>query len=106
MLGDESVNDFIQCLTLQDLRQLIKRQIDAMIRYAALRIIIGACALGSIRRGDLAAASGASGGVLFLARGLVEARAQLAHRLGAIAVLGTVLLQHDADSRGDVSKSH
>src|SRR5947209_2682392 len=42
MLRHQRVNDLAQRLALDDLRQLIEREIDAMIAHPSLRIIVGA----------------------------------------------------------------
>ena len=56
MLCGQRVNQFAQCLAGHDLRQFVKREIDAVIRHPALRKIIGANALGAIAGTDLLAA--------------------------------------------------
>ena len=48
------------------LRQLVEREIDAVIADAALRKIVGADALGAVARADLAAPVGRALGVLLL----------------------------------------
>src|SRR5262245_12266289 len=87
MLGHERIDDLAQRLALDDLRQLVKREVDAVVAHAPLREIVGADALGAIAGADLAAPLGGAGGVLLLALVVVEPRAQHRHRLGAVAVL-------------------
>src|SRR5690606_11561882 len=42
IFGDERVDDLVQAFARHDPVELIKRQVDAMIRHAALRKVIGA----------------------------------------------------------------
>ena len=72
MLGDQRVDDLAQRLALDDLRQLVEREIDAVVGHAALREIVGADALGAVAGADLAAALGGARGVLLLPLGVVE----------------------------------
>ena len=85
--GDKRVNDFTKRLAFENLRQLIERQVDAVVRYARLRIVVSANPLGAIAATDLATALGGAGGVLLLALEIVKTGAKDCHRLGAIAML-------------------
>src|SRR4051794_27435285 len=58
MLGDERIDDFTQRLAFDDRRQLVEREIDAVIADAALRKIIGADALRAVAGTDLTTALG------------------------------------------------
>ena len=58
MVGDQRVDDLAQRLALDHLRQIVERQIDAVVGDAALREIIGADALGAIAGADLVLALG------------------------------------------------
>ena len=78
ILGDQRIDDLAERLAFQDLRQLVERKIDAVVRHAALRIIIGADALGAVAGADLAAALGGARGVLLLP--LADRRAACAAR--------------------------
>ena len=70
MLGHQRLDDFVERFAFDDLRQLVERQIDAVIGDAALRKIIGADALGAVARADLALALGGARGIeLACARG-------------------------------------
>src|SRR5438874_10398036 len=64
---NERVDDFAERLALEDLRQLVKRQIDAVFGDAPLRVIVGADAFGPVAGADLAAPLGGARRVLLLA---------------------------------------
>jgi len=87
MLGHQRVDDLAQRLALDHLRQLVEREIDAVVGNAALREIIGADALGAVARADLPAPLSGARRVLLLTLEIVEPGAQHCHRFGAIAVL-------------------
>src|SRR5262249_45152933 len=76
VLGHERVDDLAERLALDDCRQLVERQIDAVVADAALREIVGADALGAVAGADLAAPLGGAGGVALLPLGVVEPAAQ------------------------------
>ena len=63
MLGHQRVDDLVQGLAFHHLRQLVQRQIDAVVGDAALRKIIGADAFRAVARADLAAPFGRAFGV-------------------------------------------
>src|SRR5258708_24166980 len=69
-----------------------------MVSDAPLRKIIGADALRAITGANLAAPLGGALGIAPLLLGVIEARAQHAHRLGAVAVLRAVILHADDDA--------
>ena len=98
MLGHQRVDDLAERFAFDDLRQLVEREIDAVVGDAALREIVGADALGAVAGADLAAPLGGARGVELLALVVVEPRAQHRHRLGAVAMLRAVLLHHDHDA--------
>ena len=72
MLGHQRVDDLAERLALDDLRQLVEREIDAVVADAPLRKIVGADALGAVAGADLAAALGGARGIELLALGVVE----------------------------------
>src|SRR5262252_6509373 len=84
---DQGIDDFAERFPLENLRQLVERQIDAVVGYAPLRIIVGADALGAVAAPDLAAPFGGARRILLLPLEVVEPRAQHGHCLGAVAVL-------------------
>src|ERR1700728_4765471 len=106
MFGDQGVDDFAQGFTFHDLGQLVEREIDAVVGHAALRKIVGADAFGAVAGADLAAALGGTGGVLLLPLEVIESRTKYGERLGAIAMLRTVLLHHHHDPGGNVRHAH
>src|SRR5215467_12655248 len=106
MLGDERVDDLAERFALDDLRQLVERQIDAVIADATLWEIIGADALGAIAGADLAAPVRGALGVALLPLGVVELRPQQRHGLGTIAMLRALLLHDDDDPARDVGDTH
>ena len=63
VLGHQRVDDLVQRLAFHHLRQLVQRQIDAVIGDAALRKIIGADAFGAVAGADLPAPLGGALGV-------------------------------------------
>src|SRR5687768_13557246 len=102
MLGHQRVDDFAERFALDDLRQLVEREIDAVVADAALRKVIGADALGTVAGADLPTPVGGARGVELLALVVVEARTQYRHGLGAVAMLGAILLHLHLDAGGDV----
>ena len=56
MLGGQRIDQFAQGFAGHHLRQLIKRQVDAVIGDAVLREIVGADALAAVAGADLLAA--------------------------------------------------
>src|SRR5215468_9152853 len=75
VLGHQRVDDLAQRLAFDHLRQLVKREIDAVVAHAPLRKIIGADALGTVAGADLAAPLGGARSVLLLTLEVVEPRA-------------------------------
>src|SRR5690554_124296 len=47
MLGQQGVRQLVQ-IALHDVCQFVQRKVDAVIRYPALRIVVGADALGAV----------------------------------------------------------
>ena len=72
----------------------------------ALREIIGTDALRTVARPDLAAALGGALGIALAPLEVVEPGAQQRERLGAIAMLRTVLLHHDDDAARNMRHPH
>src|SRR5437588_324714 len=105
MLLHQRVDDLAQRLAFQNLRQLVEREVDAVIAHAPLREIVGADALRAVAGADLAAARGGARGIEFLPLVVVKPRAQHRHRLGAIAMLRTVLLHHHHDAGRNMSEA-
>src|SRR5207344_3160230 len=58
MFGRQRVDQFAQRFARDDLRQLVERQVDAVIGDAALREVIGADALAAVAGADLFLAIG------------------------------------------------
>src|SRR5580704_475186 len=106
MFGGQGVDELAQRLALDHLRQLVEREVDAMVGDAPLRKIVGADALGAVARPDLAAPIGGALGVALLPLGVVEPGAQGRHRLRPVAVLRALLLHHDRDAGRDVRHAH
>src|ERR1051325_11662963 len=76
VFGDQRIDDFAERFALENLRQLVKRQIDAVVRNPPLRIVVGANAFGAVCGPDLAAPLGGSRRVLLLPLEVVEPRPQ------------------------------
>jgi hypothetical protein len=105
MLGHQRIDDLAEGLAFHDLRQLVEREVDAVIADATLREIVGADAFGPVARADLAAARGGARRIKLLALMVVQPGAQHGHRLGAIAVLRAVLLHHHHDASRQVGQA-
>src|SRR5215813_2423513 len=69
------------------LRQLVEREIDAMVAHAPLGKIIGADALRAVTGADLPSTFGGAGSIPLLTLEVVESGAQDGHGLGAVSVL-------------------
>ena len=54
VLGDQHVDDFVECPAGQHLVELVKREVYAVVGDAALRKVVGADALRAIAGADLA----------------------------------------------------
>src|SRR5262245_16503238 len=106
MLGHQCVDDLAQRLALDDLRQLVECEINAVVADAALWKIVGADALGAIAGTNLAAPLGGAGRVLLLALMVIEPRAQHRHGLGAVPVLRAILLHHHNDAGRHMGHAH
>src|SRR5579871_6357701 len=102
VFGGQRVGQFAERFARDHLRQLVERQVDAVVGDAALREIIGADALGAIAGADLLLAVGRAGRVLALALGVVDARAQDVHRRRPVFVLRAAVLHHDDDPGRDM----
>src|SRR5215470_4279998 len=79
---DQSVDNFAKRFAFENLRQLVKRQVDPVIGNPPLRIVVGADALGPIPGPDLAAPLGGARRILLLPLEVVEPRPQHGERLG------------------------
>src|SRR3569833_2847857 len=63
VLGDQRIDHVVQRLALHDLGQVVERQVDAVVGHPALRVVVGADALGTGAGADLALACVGAGGV-------------------------------------------
>src|SRR5206468_12828561 len=72
MLGHQRVDDLAQRLAFHHLRQLVEREIDAVVAHSRLRKIIGADALGAVARADLPAPLSGARRALLLTLEIVE----------------------------------
>src|SRR5436305_744287 len=102
MFRGQRIYQFAQRLASHYLRQLVKREIDAMIGDAALREIIGADALGTISGADLLAAIRRTHSIDALSLSVVDTGAQDVHRRGAVLVLRTAVLHVDDNAGRNV----
>src|SRR5215831_7837708 len=84
MLGDQSIDQFVERGAFQHLLELVQRQADAVIGDPPLREIVGADALRAVARADLALALRGPRVGRLLALQLIEARAQHLHGKAAI----------------------
>mmetsp|Transcript_23803 Transcript_23803/g.42889 ORF Transcript_23803/g.42889 Transcript_23803/m.42889 type:complete len:276 (+) Transcript_23803:2041-2868(+) len=99
-IGGQRIDHIVQ-VALHDLIQLIKGQVDPVIRHAALRKIIGPDPLGPIPRPYLRRPIGRAFAVHPLTLQIIEARTQDLHGNLAVAVLG-FLGTGDDKARGQV----
>ena len=81
-------------------------QLDAVVGDAVLREVVRADLLGALAGADLRAARRGLLGRLALALGLVDPRAQHAHRLLAVLELRALVLHRDDDARRQVRDAH
>src|SRR5262245_14769101 len=106
MLGHQRVDDLAQRLAGDHLRQLVEREVDAVVAHPPLGEIVGADALGAVAGADLAAPIGGALGIAPGALGVVELGAQQRQRLGAVAMLRPLLLHDDDDAARDMGETH
>src|SRR3954452_16859153 len=102
MFGRERIDQLAQRLAGDHLRQLVERQVDAVIGDAPLRKIIGADALGAVAGADLLASIRRTGRIDALALGVIDPRAQDVHRRGPVLVLRAAVLHAHDYPGGDV----
>src|SRR6056297_2357562 len=106
MLGDERIKDIAERLTGEDFGQLVEREADAVIGDAPLREIVGADTLRTITGTDLGAPIRRPLGFARATLTVEQARAQDLHGARLVLVLGTLGLDHNADSGGLMRDSH
>src|SRR5262249_620594 len=87
MLCHQRVDDLAEGVAFDHLRQLVEREIDAMVAHAPLGKIIGADALRAVTGADLPSSFGGAGSIPLLTLEVVESGAQDGHGLGAVSVL-------------------
>ena len=75
MLGDQCVDDLVESFALYDLRQLMQREVNAVIGDAALRVIVSPDAFRTVARTDLAAPFGRACGIALCLFDVIELRA-------------------------------
>src|SRR3954463_2298675 len=63
VLGHQGIDDLAQLVARNDARQIVERQVDAMVGDPALRKIISADALAAVARADHALALGGTGAI-------------------------------------------
>src|SRR5687768_15800802 len=103
--GDQRIDDLVQ-LTVHDPVDLVEREVDAVVRHAPLREVVGADPLGAVARADLALALGGALGIGFRALHVVEARPQHLQRLGLVLVLRLLVLLLDDDAGRQMRDAH
>ena len=77
-----------------------------MVGHASLRKIVGPDPLGAVAGADLALSRGGAFGLKPGAFGVIQPRAQDLHRLGAVLVLGFLVLLADHDAGRDMGDPH
>ena len=97
MLGNERIGQLFQ-ITVHDEIQLVQRQVDAVVRHAALREIVGADALAAVARADQTLAGGGFLGLGLAQLHVLDAGGQHLHGLGLVLVLRAVVLALDHDA--------
>src|ERR1700722_18631358 len=68
----QRIDELVERLTFENLRQLVEGEIDAVVRHPPLRVIVGADAFRAVAGADLAAPLGGARGFLFLPLRVVE----------------------------------
>src|SRR4051794_39566821 len=86
--------------------EVVGRVLDAVIRHAPLREVVGADLLRPLARADLCAALGRLGRLLLGELLLVQARPEHAHRLLAVLQLGLLVLHRDHHAGRLVGDAH
>src|SRR6266545_7989174 len=84
----------------------MEREVDAVVRDAALGNVVGADALAALARADLAAAVGGDRGSLLLLRALEQPGLEHPKRLCPVLDLGALVLAGDDEPRRDVGEPH
>ena len=79
-----AIDQFVERFAGNDLRQLVERQVDAVVGDAALREIVGADAFRAVAGADLAAPVGGALGVAPLLLGVVERARSIAIALARL----------------------
>ena len=85
-------------LALEQLVEVVRRVLDAVVGDAPLGEVVGADLLGPLAGPDLGGARGGQLGLLLGELGLVEARAQHLHRALAVLELRLLVLHRDHDA--------
>ncbi len=97
----ERIHDLIE-LAVHDGVDLVQRQVDPVVRHAALRKIVRADALAAIARADERLAVRGFLVLALAALAVEQAGGEHAHRLRTVAVLRTVVLAFDHEAGGQV----
>ena len=105
VLGLERVGELLE-VAVEDLVEAVDRVLDAVVGEPVLGEVVGADLLRALARPDLRAPGRRLLRLLALALGLVEARAEHAHRLLLVLELRLLVLHRDDDPARDVRDPH
>ena len=105
LVGGERVGELVEA-PLEHLVEPVNRQLDPVIGDAVLRIVVGADLLRARAGSDLRAPGRSLLGGEPLPLGLVQARAQDAHRLLPVLQLRPLVLHRDDDAARQVGDPH
>ena len=106
VFGHKSLDHLVESLAGYHLVQLVEGEVDAVVGHASLREIVGPDPLGAVAGADLALSRGGAFGLKPGAFGVIQPRAQDLHRLGAVLVLGFLVLLADHDAGRDMGDPH
>ena len=93
-------------IAVHHVRQLVKREVDAMVRHTSLRKVVRANALRPVTASDLKLSRLRLRRLLFLLLSREQSRLQQRHRARAILVLRALVLTFDDDARREVRDAH
>ncbi|KAG5730129.1 hypothetical protein E4T56_gene4184, partial [Termitomyces sp. T112] len=99
-------HQFAKPRPFEDFGQAVERQVDPVIGDAALREIIGADAFGAVAAAHHGLAGLSLGALCLVTHLFIEARAQHLHRLGAVLVLGSLVLTDHDKAGGQMGDAH
>ena len=101
MFGNQGIGDFFQVAVHHKI-QLMQGEVDAVVGYAALRVVVGADALTTVAAADKGFAFGGFFGLGFAFLRVVQTGGEDFHRLRLVGVLAATVLAFDHHACGQV----